>query len=175
MSKKKLAIACQGGGSHTAFTAGAIKKILRETENDYELVGFSGTSGGAICALITWYGIVKKDRQKAAKLLDSFWKANSATSYEEYMLNIMTKWGGEMRKRGVTLPEVSPYDTPLSKWALDRLRELVEEHVDFEEIENYDPTTEPALLVSAVDVHTGEFEIFHGTDISVDAILASCA
>ena len=26
----KIAIACQGGGSHTAFTAGVLKRILKE-------------------------------------------------------------------------------------------------------------------------------------------------
>ncbi|MEA5388076.1 hypothetical protein VB779_14230 [Haloarculaceae archaeon H-GB11] len=41
----KVAIACQGGGSHTAFTAGVLKELLREWDDGYELVGISGTSG----------------------------------------------------------------------------------------------------------------------------------
>jgi len=47
----KVAIACQGGGSHTAFTAGVLKELLREWDDEYELVGISGTSGGAFNAL----------------------------------------------------------------------------------------------------------------------------
>ncbi len=35
-----VAIACQGGGSHTAFTAGVLKGLLREWNND-ELVGLA--------------------------------------------------------------------------------------------------------------------------------------
>lgn len=55
----KIAIACQGGGSHTAFTAGALQRLLPEIARpEYELVGFSGTSGGAVCALLGWYGHV---------------------------------------------------------------------------------------------------------------------
>ena len=46
---RRVAIACQGGGSHTAFTAGALKKLLKEkgTEGheEYEIVALSGTSG----------------------------------------------------------------------------------------------------------------------------------
>ena len=50
---RRVAIACQGGGSHTAFTAGVLKKLLKEKvegKHDYEVVALSGTSGGAICA-----------------------------------------------------------------------------------------------------------------------------
>ena len=48
-----VAIACQGGGSHTAFTAGVLKGLLREWPDEYELVGISGTPGGAFNALAT--------------------------------------------------------------------------------------------------------------------------
>lgn len=43
---KRVAIACQGGGSHTAFTAGVLKKLLTQRQERYEMVGFSGASGG---------------------------------------------------------------------------------------------------------------------------------
>jgi NTE family protein len=57
-TKTKVAIACQGGGSQTAFTAGALRRILRDPELDrsHELVALSGTSGGALCCLLAWYG-----------------------------------------------------------------------------------------------------------------------
>jgi hypothetical protein len=29
-NNRRVAIACQGGGSHTAFTAGVLQKLLRE-------------------------------------------------------------------------------------------------------------------------------------------------
>ena len=49
MPGPRVAIACQGGGSHTAFTAGALSRLLA-TPREAEIVGLSGTSGGAICA-----------------------------------------------------------------------------------------------------------------------------
>jgi NTE family protein len=49
---KRVAIACQGGGSHSAFTAGALERLLAEERERYEIVALSGTSGGAICALL---------------------------------------------------------------------------------------------------------------------------
>ena len=30
--KKRIAISCQGGGSHTAFSAGVLKKILSQED-----------------------------------------------------------------------------------------------------------------------------------------------
>jgi NTE family protein len=39
-------IACQGGGSHTAFTAGVLKRLLGARElASYQVAGLSGTSG----------------------------------------------------------------------------------------------------------------------------------
>ncbi len=49
VSSPRVAIACQGGGSHTAFTAGVLKRMLQEQEKQYKIVALSGTSGGAIC------------------------------------------------------------------------------------------------------------------------------
>ena len=74
---RRVAIACQGGGSHTAFTAGVLKKLLKEKgegRRDYELVALSGTSGGAICALLTWYELLTNDTIRAVELLNSFWR-----------------------------------------------------------------------------------------------------
>jgi hypothetical protein len=45
-----VAIACQGGGSHTAFTAGVLQQLFDEFPSDSHLIGISGTSGGAACA-----------------------------------------------------------------------------------------------------------------------------
>ncbi|MFO0909997.1 MAG: hypothetical protein U0794_16895 [Isosphaeraceae bacterium] len=48
--RSRVAIACQGGGSHTAFTAGVLHELLGQMPDDVEIVAISGTSGGAICA-----------------------------------------------------------------------------------------------------------------------------
>ena len=59
---RRVAIACQGGGSHTGFTAGVLKKLLRSEEfKRYEVVGLSGTSGGVVCALLAWHHLLRDD------------------------------------------------------------------------------------------------------------------
>jgi NTE family protein len=80
-NKRRIAIACQGGGSHTAFTAGALSKILGEVKDEgrYEIVALSGTSGGALCAFLAWYVLLKENsEQDAMKTLRSFWEEDNA-------------------------------------------------------------------------------------------------
>jgi NTE family protein len=60
--RARVAIACQGGGSLTAFTAGVLQGLLSNPPDDVEVVALSGTSGGAICATLAWDGLVRGAR-----------------------------------------------------------------------------------------------------------------
>ena len=46
-AKTKIAIACQGGGSQTAFTAGVLSYLSEHhAGREFEVVSISGASGG---------------------------------------------------------------------------------------------------------------------------------
>ncbi len=170
--RKQVAIACQGGGSHTAFTAGALKRILREQNGKYEITGLSGTSGGAICALLTWYGLLTGDKNKSIKLLDSFWKEISASSFDDKLLNEWFVWMS--RLHGVIpMVDVNPYYYP--PVAQERLRSILEGLVEFDKLKTLVNSESPDLLVGAVEVLSGEFRVFWNKEIDVKAILASAA
>src|SRR5215216_3303677 len=160
--KVRVAIACQGGGSHTAFTAGALKRLLKT--DGYEFVALSGTSGGAICALLAWYALLQDGGEgaatRAAELLDSFWRDNSASAPFDRLWNDWAVWVNRLQG-AVVVPAVSPYSTPLSYWARERLRQMLEERVPFAEIETPIADPKPMLLVGAVDVRAGEFRAFN--------------
>jgi NTE family protein len=174
--RRRIAIACQGGGSHTAFTAGVLTRLLgdRASRERHEIVGLSGTSGGAICALLAWYGLASDDPDRPGALLDAFWADNSATAPFEQALNSWTLWAGALQNV-VAMPAVSPYANPFSAAAPAELRRLLTRHVDFDAL----PTAPggPMLLVGAVDVLTGAFRAFDSRrdNISVETILASAA
>jgi NTE family protein len=173
--RKRVAIACQGGGSHTAFTAGVLKRLLRDDElARYDLVGLSGTSGGAICALLAWYGLSGPAHAPAGELLDAFWADNSATLPHERMLNSWTVFVGALQDV-VAMPAVSPYLNPLASAVPAELRRMLEARVDFDALPEAD--REPMLLIGAVDVLSGEFKAFDSRHerISVETILASAA
>ena len=59
----KVAVACQGGGMHAAFEVGVLTEILKHQseQKKFDVVGLSGTSAGALCAMMVWYGLVKKN------------------------------------------------------------------------------------------------------------------
>ena len=177
---RRVAIACQGGGSHTAFTAGALKKLLREKGaegHEYEIVALSGTSGGSICALLAWYGLLMNDTNKASELLDSFWKDNSANSFQDRILNDWLLQTNRFFGNIGGMPTVSPYLTPVSSWASDQLKGLLERHVDFGRIQGLIKPSSPMLLIGTADVVSGEFKAFssYRDRINVDMILASAA
>ncbi len=172
--KKQVAIACQGGGSHTAFTAGVLKKILKEQEKDgrYEIIGLSGTSGGAICALLAWYGLLTNNKDKAVELLDSFWREISARSFDDMLLNEWVVVAARLHSVIPTL-DMSPYYFP--PLAQERMRSILDKLVDFDKLKTHINDSSPDLLVGAADVLSGEFEVFWNPEINVDTILASAA
>jgi len=177
-ARKRVAIACQGGGSHTAFTAGALKTLMRDDR--HKVVALSGTSGGAICAFLAWYGLVEGDEsgagESAAKLLDSFWGDNSAGEPFDWLLNEWTVWINRLQG-SIVLPSVSPYSTPTSFWAHEQLRKTLERHVDFGELRTPMKSPAPMHLIGAVDILSGKFRAFNSRRdrISSDTILASTA
>ncbi len=53
MGKTKIAIACQGGGSQTAFTAGILKTLFdNNIHHQRKIIGLTGTSEGALNAAL---------------------------------------------------------------------------------------------------------------------------
>jgi NTE family protein len=202
--KTKVAIACQGGGSQTAFTAGALCAILNHPgfDEEFEIVGLSGTSGGAVCCMLTWYGLLayppgREDRgARVADLVNAFWKDNSAHQWwdrlfvNQYNVGVHRLqdmgWLGQFPPPGMTPP-----------WVPDmvraHLRRLLERYIPIGEVRELleQQPRHATLLVGAVDILTGEFAVFeeacpdpgwrreherHTPEaVSLDPVLASAA
>jgi len=177
-ARPRVAIACQGGGSHTAFTAGVLGRLFTdEVLSRYRIVGLSGTSGGAICALIAWSALIADEPTKAGQMLRQFWDNNSASSAAERMVNAWTLWISELANY-VATPAVSPYETPTSDLALAQMKSLLDKSVDFGAFGSVvgDPAA-PQLLLGAVDVVSGDFKAFDSRlgEITAAAVMASAA
>jgi len=191
MTKKKLAIACQGGGSQTAFTAGVLSTWLdSKVQDKFDIVGLSGTSGGGICALLAWYGLVKAANgsgERPAKWLDEFWADNTPHFPWEYFLN-----SSIINSRRLMLQTgFSPAQAKPQGWAAQvarnlaamgareeffDLRALLDNHVTFSELEGLQAFS-PRLFLGAVDVLSGSFKSFDSAreDITVEMAMASAA
>ena len=166
-----VAIACQGGGSHTAFTAGVLKEILRNSPNEYQISALSGTSGGAMCAALAWDGLRRDDPEGAIDRLNGFWNDIAAQSTSEQLTNTWALLGGRLTSEFGSFG-VSPYLNPLSVTAERQLRETIERHIQFDDVV---PSAPPHLFVGAVNVESGAFKVFTDGEEEATALLASAA
>jgi NTE family protein len=172
-ARARVAIACQGGGSHTAFTAGVLQGLLQALPNDAEVVALSGTSGGAICATLAWDGLVRNDRAMAIGRLQAFWEEMSARDPIDQIANRMLMTLMSLRDM-MMVPEISPYHLPT--WGEEKFRAILEAHFDFEELRELARRPgAPALQIGAVEVLSGHFELFTGEVLSAECLLASAA
>jgi NTE family protein len=173
--RTRVAIACQGGGSHTAFTAGVLKRLFDSDDiARYDVVGLSGTSGGAVCALLAWSALAEGVPDQVGPRLERFWTENSATTPWQRMLNVWLVGTSTLQNVGAA-PAVSPYDTPPA--AVDQFRDLLNAQLDFDRIRPDPQAWLPMLLIGAVDVLSGDFRAFNSRrdHITPDAVLASAA
>jgi NTE family protein len=171
--RTRVAIACQGGGSHTAFTAGVLQGALASLPADVEVVALSGTSGGAICAALAWEALVRGEAQRAIHSLRKFWDSMGASDPWDQIANQSLMSLMAMRDLMV-LPEISPYQLPT--WGAERFRAILHQFFDFDELR---PLARrpgaPILRIGAVEVLSGHFEMFTGEEICAECLLASAA
>jgi len=161
--KAKIAIACQGGGSQTAFTAGALKALFDNKVQDYfNIVSLSGT------------------------MID-FWEDNSARTPQEKLFNDSAIKALELASKGLipqyNLSPSSPITKTLFSIATYGLRsrftnfdQLLRAHIDFSELATWGAKPEPPiLLMGACNVLTGKLSKFNSREeaVKIEHILAS--
>ena len=171
----KVAIACQGGGSHTAFTAGVLRGLLQDWPEDHELVGLSGTSGGAFTALAAWYGMCRGDGEEAIEILESVWHDLAATEWSDRLINDSLVMMTRLQAMGMPLPQVSPYQNPASRLGGERIEQVLTDHIDFDAIPNLCRKAAPELVIGTVDIEDGRFHAFVNEEVTPKAVRASAA
>jgi NTE family protein len=187
--KTRVAIACQGGGSETAFTAGVLKALVEKKDkllDHFTIVSASGTSGGALCAFFLWYAAKKGDENLSKRLID-FWEDNCAQTPAERMFNDSLIKMLKMTSQGLIPTFSSSPSSPLNKMMLplvtqgqrsrySNFRELLETHVDFSELAAWGVQPKPPILMlGACNILTGRLHQFSSYEepIRVEHLLAS--
>ena len=193
MGRTRVAIACQGGGSQCAFVAGALKALFAAPIQDrYQIVGLSGTSGGAFTAALAWAGILKHAHGDATPIADGIvacWNDLTAQTpreiaFDRYCVELVRLVEKRVLPSFATSPSSPQFrlfsrlaSQYISRPAFTDLRALLVRHLDFEKLAPLDGPDRPTLLVGAVDVAEGTFKTFSSWrgDISIDALLASAS
>jgi NTE family protein len=172
---KRINLALQGGGAHGAFTWGVLDHLLGDDRLAIE--GISGTSAGAVNAVMLADGLTRGGRAEAQKRLGDFWRAVSSSgnlpalqrTVMERLLSFTPLEGTPVQAWFDALSRYfSPYDTnPLN---INPLKDLIERFVDFEKLR---ANTDLQIFVSATNVQTGHVRIFGRDKITADAVMAS--
>ena len=69
---KPVNLALQGGGAHGAFTWGVLDRLLEDGRITFE--GVSGTSAGAMNAVLLADGLMQDWADGSRRLLHDFWR-----------------------------------------------------------------------------------------------------
>ena len=174
MKKKRVTLALQGGGAFGAFTWGVLDAFLEDDR--FEIVGVSGTSAGAMNAVVLLEGLAEGGPHRAREQLAEFWRAVSfdgslPTLEREVMESFMSIWDPFKLRLTVaqkTTEIFSPYF--LNPLELNPLREVMERLIDFELVRR---TNYPKLFVAATNVQTGKARLFQRPEMTADMLMAS--
>jgi len=164
MKERTINLALQGGGAHGAFTWGVLERLLDEPWLTFE--GISGTSAGAMNAVMLAEGWRQDGRKGAQALLEKFWLEVSTkdTGFEMpgEIEHTITKWWLN------TFQHLSPYDVNILN--INPLREIVDDLVDFSTLRE---NSNFKLFIAATKVNSGQLSIFRESELSTDHVLAS--
>ena len=164
-----LNLALQGGGAHGAFTWGVLDALLEDGRVGFEAL--SGTSAGAMNAVVLAHGWLDGGADGARAALRAFWTALAATMPVEiarhdadggvHLAPALKVW--MMLAHYVAPAQLDPFD-------LNPLRELLARQIDFERLRR---DGRLRLHIAATHADSGMLRLFGNAELDIDALLAS--
>ncbi len=173
-AQKRINLALQGGGAHGAFTWGVLDHLLEDGRLTVE--GISGTSAGAVNAVMLADGLRRGGPEEARKRLADFWRAASlGGDLPAVQRAVIGRLFSLVPSEGSPTFDwlnawsrfLSPYDVnPLN---INPLKDLIERFVDFDGLR----TDARPIFIAATNVQTGRLHIFPHEKISAESVMAS--
>src|SRR5262249_43728292 len=166
-------LALQGGGSHGAFTWGVLDRLLDEPWLGID--GISGTSAGAMNAVVLAGGFVADGPAGAKSALGAFWRRVSDSArfspIRRSPLDVLLgRWTLDTSPFYLAFDLASrvfsPYDL---NFGTNPLRKVLAESVDFARV----AASPIRLFVTATNVRTGRGRVFRNAELTPDVLLAS--
>jgi NTE family protein len=169
--RRRIDLALQGGGAHGAFTWGVLDRLLEDERLEIEAA--SGTSAGAMNAVVLADGLMRGGRAAAREALRRFWsRVSNAAAPGNALAAFFGDWALEGSPLGWYVDWItrvfSPYQ--LNPFDINPLRDIIAGEVDFDRVRRCDRMR---LFVSATHVRTGRLREFRSHELSAEAVMAS--
>lgn len=172
---KRINLALQGGGAHGAFTWGVLDWLLEDSR--FQIDGLTGTSAGAMNAVVLASGLEKDGLDGARESLHDFWYAVSKQAFlspiQRSPIDVaMGKWSLDYSPSYLAFDLLSRFASPyeFNPLNVNPLRDVVDEIVDFDRVHH---CSKLKLFVAATNVFTGKIRVFSEKDVTLDAVMAS--
>jgi NTE family protein len=168
-------LALQGGGAHGAFSWGVLDRLLEDGRIGLESI--SGTSAGAMNAVVVVDGLMAGGPDRAREKLAEFWRHVSLDSLSSpirrsFFDMLFSDWSLDHNPALIMIDMVtrvvSPYQ--FNPFNINPLKDLLEREVDFDRVRHADAVR---LFISATNVQTGRVRVFSGDEVTADAVMAS--
>ena len=174
-AQKIINLALQGGGSHGAFTWGVLDRLLEEESIGFE--GITGTSAGAVNAVVLADGLAAGGRQGARDALRVYWQKVSELSSggvftPSWIDKENPKFGLEHSPGFMFLEPMTYFASPyqLNPLNYNPFKKLLAEAIDYERVRRQ---TAIKLFICATNVETAKIKIFEGKELVAEHLLAS--
>jgi NTE family protein len=172
---KSLNLALQGGGAHGAFTWGVLDRIFEDGRIWIDAI--SGTSAGAMNAVVAAQGMYDGGGDGARQALETFWRAvadagRSSPVQRTWLDRAMGNWSLDNSPAYLTLDILNRIASPyvVNPLQINPLRDLVEKLVDFEKVQQ---CRDMPIYITATNVETGRGRTFTREEITLDVVMAS--
>ena len=169
-NKQSINLALQGGGAHGAFTWGVLDALLEDGRLNFE--GVSGTSAGAMNAVVLAHGLMSGGRDGARAALETYWKAVAGSLPFDIAVPSVDGQNVSLVPAFKMMLQWSHYFSPhqLNPFDLNPLKDILVEQIDFERLRSHSPVK---LFIAATHANSGKVRLFRSPEISAEAILAS--
>ncbi|WP_289035195.1 patatin-like phospholipase family protein [uncultured Roseibium sp.] len=172
---KRINLALQGGGAHGAFTWGILDWLLED--NRFHIDGLTGTSAGAMNAVVLANGFQENGAEGAREKLDQFWWEVSQQAFlspiKRSPIDVaMGQWSLDFSPSYLAFDLMSRFSSPyeFNPLNINPLRDVVDRVVDFDRVHQCQGLR---LFVAATNVYSGKIRVFSERDVNLDAVMAS--
>jgi len=174
-AKKSINLALQGGGAHGAFTWGVLDRLFEDGRIRIEAV--SGTSAGAMNAVVAADGLMRAGEDGAREGLARFWKevsdAARLSPVQRAPIDVfMGNWSLDNNPTYILFDLLqrlsSPYD--VNPFNFNPLKAILDDIVDFDLVRGCESMK---VFVSATNVETGRVKVFNRRELTCDMVMAS--